>query len=52
MAASRINRPTIIIYGGTILHGESSIDCPSLGRKKGDELNIADAFESYGEFII
>ena len=49
MAAVRHNRPTIIVYGGTIQAGERHVDCPAMGYKKGDPVNISDAFESYGE---
>ena len=49
MAAARHNRPTIIIYGGTIQVGERHVDCPAMGYKKGDSVNISDAFESYGK---
>jgi dihydroxy-acid dehydratase len=49
MAAVRHNRPTIIVYGGTIQVGERHVDCPAMGYKKGDPVNISDAFESYGE---
>ncbi|CCM01917.1 uncharacterized protein FIBRA_03989 [Fibroporia radiculosa] len=52
MAAARHNRPTIIVYGGTIQHGVRNVDCPALGHKKGDDMNIADAFESYGAFAV
>ena len=48
MAAVRHNRPTIIVYGGTIQHGVRRVDCPALGHKKGDDMNVSDAFESYG----
>src|SRR4051812_49397952 len=64
MAAVRHNRPTIIVYGGTIQPGArhlgensafwllklliSLIDCPSMGKQKGGTVNISDAFESYG----
>lgn len=48
IAAFRINRPTVIIYGGTIQPGVRHADCPALGFKKGDPVNIGDAFESYG----
>ncbi|GAA5868572.1 hypothetical protein JCM1840_005493 [Sporobolomyces johnsonii] len=51
MAAARHNKPTIIIYGGTIQPGQRHLDCPALGFQKGDQLNIADAFESYGAFV-
>ncbi|KAI0930192.1 hypothetical protein AcV5_006973 [Taiwanofungus camphoratus] len=52
MAAVRHNRPTIIIYGGTISPGVRNVDCPALGHQKGDNMNIADAFESYGAFAV
>ena len=51
IAAARHNRPTIIVYGGTIQPGVRNVDCPVLGHKKGDNMNIADAFESYGAFV-
>ncbi|VDC01636.1 unnamed protein product [Peniophora sp. CBMAI 1063] len=52
MAAARHNRPTIIVYGGTIKPGERHVDCPALGYKKGDTVNISDAFESYGAYTV
>lgn len=52
MAAARHNRPTIIVYGGTIQAGTRTIDCPSMGKKKGGTVNISDAFESYGAFTV
>ena len=48
MAAARHNRPTIIVYGGTISPGVRHVDCPGMGFQKGDMVNIGDAFESYG----
>ncbi|QRV78653.1 dihydroxy-acid dehydratase [Ceratobasidium sp. AG-Ba] len=48
MAALRHNRPTILVYGGTIQAGIRHVDCPALGYKKGGTVNIADAFESFG----
>ncbi|KEP46150.1 dihydroxy-acid dehydratase, partial [Rhizoctonia solani 123E] len=50
MAALRHNRPTILVYGGTIQAGIRHVDCPALGYKKGDTVNIADAFESFGAY--
>ncbi|RDX41797.1 dihydroxy-acid and 6-phosphogluconate dehydratase [Lentinus brumalis] len=50
IAAVRHNRPTIMVYGGTIRPGVRKVDCPALGFKAGDNMNIADAFESYGAF--
>ncbi|KAI9442196.1 dihydroxy-acid dehydratase [Lactarius indigo] len=52
MAAVRHNRPTIIVYGGTIQVGERHVDCPEMGYSKGDSVNISDAFESYGAFAV
>jgi len=43
-----MNRPTVIIYGGTIQAGVRHVDCPALGFKKGEPVNIGEAFESYG----
>lgn len=48
MAAARHNRPTIIVYGGTIQPGIRHVDCPSMGTTKGGKVNISDAFESFG----
>jgi len=52
MAAVRHNRPTIIVYGGTIQAGIRHVDCPSLDKVKGGTVNISDAFESYGAFAV
>ncbi|KAH9047843.1 dihydroxy-acid dehydratase [Lactarius hengduanensis] len=52
MAAVRHNRPTIIVYGGTIQVGVRHVDCPEMGYSKGDSVNISDAFESYGAFTV
>ncbi|OJA21063.1 hypothetical protein AZE42_06814 [Rhizopogon vesiculosus] len=52
MAAARHNRPTIIVYGGTIQVGTRHVDCPSMGFEKGGTVNIADAFESYGAYAV
>ncbi len=41
MAMARVNRPSIMIYGGTI----------RAGRSQGRVLDIISAFQSYGEFI-
>jgi len=41
MALSRLNRPSILVYGGTI----------SPGHYKGEDLNIVSAFEAYGKKI-
>jgi len=42
MAMARVNRPSLMIYGGTIKPGHGA---------KGDPLDIVSAFQSYGEFI-
>jgi dihydroxy-acid dehydratase len=42
MAMGRLNRPALMIYGGTIKPGHS---------KNGKVLDIVSAFQSYGEFI-
>ncbi|KAI9569649.1 dihydroxy-acid/6-phosphogluconate dehydratase [Boletus coccyginus] len=52
MAAVRHNRPTIIVYGGTIQVGTRHVDCPSMGFKKGGTVDIADALESYGAYVV
>ncbi|KAG1731507.1 dihydroxy-acid and 6-phosphogluconate dehydratase [Suillus paluster] len=52
MAAVRHNRPTIIVYGGTIQVGTRHVDCPSMGHEKGGTVNISDAFESYGAYAV
>ncbi|THH09401.1 hypothetical protein EW145_g2054 [Phellinidium pouzarii] len=52
IAAVRHNRPTILVYGGTIQAGVRHADCPAMGFKKGEPVNISDAFESYGAFTV
>jgi dihydroxy-acid dehydratase len=42
IAMGRLNRPSLMVYGGTIKPGHS---------KKGDTLDIVSAFQSYGAFI-
>lgn len=41
MAMARLNRPSILVYGGTI----------SPGEYKGEQLNIVSAFEAWGERV-
>jgi dihydroxy-acid dehydratase len=41
MAIARVNRPSIMVYGGTI----------SPGNLNGQKLDIVSAFESYGQFL-
>jgi dihydroxy-acid dehydratase len=42
MAMGRINRPSIMVYGGTIRAGRNA---------RGEKIDIVSAFQSYGEFI-
>ncbi|KAJ3134255.1 hypothetical protein HK100_003692 [Physocladia obscura] len=48
MAMARVNRPSLMIYGGTIKPGVSGI-CGSNGERK--TLDIVSAFQSYGEYL-
>ncbi|KAK7005663.1 dihydroxy-acid dehydratase [Favolaschia claudopus] len=41
IAAARHNRPTVIVYGGTIQAGRRHVDCPAMGYKKGGTLKCA-----------
>jgi dihydroxy-acid dehydratase len=43
MAMGRLNRPGLMIYGGTIRPGVSAMD--------GSTLDIVSAFQSYGQFV-
>ena len=42
MAMGRLNRPSIMVYGGTIRAGQS---------ENFDKLDVVSAFQSYGEFL-
>ncbi len=42
IAMARVNRPSLMVYGGTIKAGKSS---------SGETLDIVSAFESYGQYI-
>jgi dihydroxy-acid dehydratase len=42
MAMGRVNRPSLMVYGGTIRPGRNA---------KGDVLDIVSAFQSYGEYV-
>ena len=42
MAMGRINRPSLMVYGGTIQPGKSC---------GGDKLDIVSAFQAYGEYV-
>ncbi|SAM03132.1 hypothetical protein [Absidia glauca] len=46
MAIARLNRPSLIIYGGTMKKGHGT-----LGSCAGREIDIGNAFECNGEFI-
>lgn len=48
----RHNKPTIIVYGGTIQAGKRKVDCPALGAKAGDPISIGDAFEQRGAYEV
>eukprot|EP01024_Parvocaulis_polyphysoides_P040185 TRINITY_DN36518_c0_g1_i3.p1 TRINITY_DN36518_c0_g1~~TRINITY_DN36518_c0_g1_i3.p1 ORF type:complete len:641 (-),score=88.84 TRINITY_DN36518_c0_g1_i3:608-2410(-) len=43
IAMARLNRPSIMVYGGTIKPGQSRLD--------GGTIGIVDAFQSYGAFV-
>ena len=43
IAMARHNRPSLMVYGGTIRAGSA----PEIGR---NQLDIVSAFQSYGEF--
>lgn len=43
MAMARVDRPSLMVYGGTIKPGKS--------KCRGESLDIVSAFQSYGEFI-
>ena len=48
IAMGRLNRPSLMVYGGTIRAGH----CPSLaGEGQSNAVDIVSAFQSYGEFI-
>jgi dihydroxy-acid dehydratase len=42
MAMARVNRPSLMVYGGTIKPGHT---------RSGDKLDIVSAFESYGKYL-
>lgn len=46
MAMARVNRPSLMVYGGTIRAGRST--CVGGG---GAPLDIVSAFQSYGQYI-
>lgn len=46
IAMARINRPSIMVYGGTIRGGHGTC-----GATKGKTLDVVSAFQSYGQYI-
>ena len=42
MAMGRVDRPALMVYGGTIKPGRS---------RSGDTLDVVSAFQSYGEYV-
>lgn len=46
IAMGRFNRPSILVYGGTILPGHGTC-----GSRKDAVLDVVSAFQSYGEYI-
>ena len=46
MGITRVNRPSLMVYGGTIRAG-----CSRKGAATGSPLDIVSAFQAYGEFI-
>ena len=50
MAMARLNRPSIMVYGGTIKPGTSKLG--SFDMQTGEnKLDIVSAFQSYGQFV-
>jgi dihydroxyacid dehydratase/phosphogluconate dehydratase len=45
MAMARLNRPSLMVYGGTIRAGCSRL------RPENSKLDVVNAFQSYGEFL-
>jgi dihydroxy-acid dehydratase len=45
IAMGRLNRPSLMVYGGTIRGGHAG------GKKDGPVLDVVSAFQSYGEYI-
>jgi len=50
MAMGRLNRPAIMIYGGTIKAGCSS-NLQGVDGVNADKLDIVSAFQSYGQYV-
>ncbi len=49
MAMARVNRPSLMVYGGTIKPGH--MPKAGGGHAEGETLDIVSAFQCYGEFI-
>ncbi|HEY2882192.1 MAG TPA: dihydroxy-acid dehydratase [Pirellulales bacterium] len=49
MAMARVNRPALMIYGGTIKPGR--LPAGAKGHVEGEPLDIVSAFQCYGEFV-
>ncbi|HTQ39519.1 MAG TPA: dihydroxy-acid dehydratase [Pirellulales bacterium] len=49
MAMARVNRPALMIYGGTIKPGH--MPRAGEGHAEGETLDIVSAFQCYGEFV-
>jgi dihydroxy-acid dehydratase len=47
MAMARVDRPSIMVYGGTIKRG-----CGTHGANAGQPLDIVNAFQAYGEYVV
>ncbi|PWN42335.1 putative dihydroxy-acid dehydratase [Ceraceosorus guamensis] len=52
IAAMRHNRPTLLVWGGTIAGGRHTIDVPGMQRKAGDVCQISDNFEAAGAYAV
>lgn len=50
MAMGRLNRPSIMVYGGTIKAG-CSLELDGVEDVAADKLDIVSAFQSYGQYI-
>lgn len=48
MALGRLNRPGLMVYGGTIRPGQCGA---AQGKPHGDKLDIVSAFQAYGQYL-
>ncbi|KAI9670065.1 MAG: dihydroxy-acid dehydratase ilv3 [Caeruleum heppii] len=46
MAMGRVDRPSLMVYGGTIKPG-----CTTMAKKENKDIDIVSAFQAYGQFI-